>query len=281
MVIDFHTHPFMIQELNEEYPALEKSIRDVYGLLFPPQPLVVFLKEMDEAGVDSCVLHPIDCTFAHGCKIVTNEAVAALCAKNSRFFGFASVDPHSASAVKDIVSAVEGLGLKGLKLDPALQQFDVNSAEHAYPLYQKCGELGIPILMHSGLNWAPKAMTKDGFPLDLEPAIISFPETKFVIAHLGWPWVNEASTLAMKYSNVYLDTSVVYSGTPAECMHHVIFNTMGKEIFERNLFDKVLYGSNYPRTDMRRSMRGIEQLEFSDYLTDHLFHLNARHLLGF
>lgn len=279
MIIDFHTHPFMIQELINDDPNLERAVKDVFGLLFPAQPLEIFIKEMDAAGVDRSVLLPIDCTSAFGCKIVSNKAVSQLCKNNPRFIGFASVDPHLESAVEELETAVNNYGLKGLKLDPSLQKFDMNSENYAYPIYQTCSELGIPIVVHCGLNWAPNALTHNAYPLNLEPAIIAFPQTNFVIAHLGWPWVNEASILAMKYPNVYMDTSVVYSGTPAECLSHVVNNIMGKEIFERNLSSKIIYGSNYPRADMRRTMRGIKNLGFSDYLNTQLFEKNATNLL--
>jgi len=279
MKIDFHTHPFMIQELFKEDSQLEHAVKDIYGLLFPAQPLSIFLSEMDAAGIDRCVLLPIDCTTAHRCKIVSNEAISKLCEKNPRLIGFASVDPRSKTAVKDLSFAIDGLGLKGLKLDPALQQFDMNSESFAYPVYQKAADLRIPVVIHCGLNWAPQAMTKHGYPLDLEPAILANPNTNFVITHLGWPWVHEACTLAMKYSNAYLDTSVVYSGTPTECLNHVVNGMMGKDLFERNLVNKVVYGSNYPRADMRRTIRGINKLGFSDYFCEHLFWRNAQHLL--
>jgi uncharacterized protein len=280
MIIDFHTHPFMIQELFKDDSQLEHAVKDIFGLLFPAQPLSIFLKEMDAAGIDRSVLLPIDCTSAHGCKIVSNEAISSLCSSNPRLIGFASVDPNTSSAVKDLRFAVEELGLKGLKLDPALQQFDMSSEKVAYPVYREAGNLKIPVLIHCGLNWSPPALISDGNPLDLEPAIIANPDTNFVIAHLAWPWVNEASALAMKYSNVYLDTSVVYSGTPSECLDHVVNGMMGKGLFERNLINKVVYGSNYPRADMRRTIRGIKALGFSKYFSEYLFYKNANSLLG-
>ena len=39
MIIDFHTHPVMIQELMEKDPALVRAVNEVFGLGFPPQPL--------------------------------------------------------------------------------------------------------------------------------------------------------------------------------------------------------------------------------------------------
>lgn len=280
MKIDFHTHPFMIQELFVNNSQLEHAVKEIFGLLFPAQPLSIFFKEMDAAGIDRSVLLPIDCTTAHGCKIVSNQAISDLCNNNPRLIGFASVDPNSKNAVEDLRFAIKELGLKGLKLDPALQQFDMSSENIAYPVYRESANLKIPVVIHCGLNWAPPALIKHGNPLDLEPAISANPDTKFVITHLGWPWVNGASALAMKYSNVYLDTSVVYSGTPTECLDHVVNGMMGKNLFERNLVNKVVYGSNYPRADMRRTIRGINALGFSEYFYEHLYYKNANNLLG-
>ena len=97
-MIDFHTHPVMIRELRQEDPQLERAVREVFQLHFPAQPLSLFLAEMDEAGVQQAVLLPLDCTTAHGCRIVTNEQVAELCGANPRFLGFASVDPSAKDA---------------------------------------------------------------------------------------------------------------------------------------------------------------------------------------
>lgn len=280
MTIDFHTHPLMIQEILPREPDLEKNIRDVFGLYFPAQPLEVFIKEMDAAEITQCVLLPIDCTSAHGCKLPSNETIAWLVEQNSRLIGFASVDPHSPKAPQDLEQAVLKLGLKGLKLDPSLQQFSLNSKELAYPVYEACSALNIPVVIHCGLNWSPLAMTSDAHPMDMEKPAHDFPKVNFIITHLGWPWVNEAASLAMKYNNVFLDTSVVYSGTPTECINQVIRTTLGKRLFERNLIDKTLFGSNYPRVDMRRTMRGILSLKFSEACQTRLLDKNAKRLLG-
>lgn len=280
MIIDFDTHPFMIQEIFTGDGQLERAVKEIFGLHFPAQPLSIILKEMDAAGVDKTVVLPTDCTTSHGVKLGTNMAIADLITDNPRLIGFASVDPRSKKPVKDLRHAILELNLRGLNLDPALQGFEMSSIDYAYPLYAECAELDIPVMVQCGLNWAPKALLRDGNPLDLEPAIAQHPNTNFVISHLGWPWVNEATSLAMKYSNVFLDTSVVYSGTPTECLDHVINNILGKHLFERNLVEQVVYGSGYPRADMRRTMKGIKSLGFNEDFSDNLFYKTAHKLLG-
>ena len=134
---------------------------------------------------------------------------------SDRFVGFASVDPHRKSAAKDLEQAVKKLKLRGLKLSPPTQEFLPNDRK-AYPIYEAAQALKIPILFHAGMSWEPKAKCSFGQPLLLEEVAFDFPEMNLVIAHLGWPWVLESVMLALKYPNVYLDTSCLYFDNPQE-----------------------------------------------------------------
>jgi predicted TIM-barrel fold metal-dependent hydrolase len=279
-MIDFHTHPVMIRELRQQDPQLERAVREVFQLHFPAQPLQVFLAEMEEAGVEQAVLLPVDCTTAHGCRIVTNEQVAELCAANPRFLGFASVDPSTPDAPRQLERAVRELGLRGLKLDPALQRFHPDDRKIAWPVYQACAELGVPLLMHCGLSWSLAGQSKYARPLALEEVAQEFPDLRIVIAHFGWPWVDEALLLALKYRNVYLDTAILYSGTPRDALARVLGRQVGVEVLEASLPRQVLFGSDYPRADIRRSVRGLEALGLSPGLKEAIGRGNAAELLG-
>ncbi|GAK58054.1 hypothetical protein U27_05027 [Candidatus Vecturithrix granuli] len=279
-MIDFHTHPVMIKELINADELLGSHVRNVFGLYFPPQPLDIFLHELDEAGVEKAVLLPIDCTTAHNCRIVSNEQVSELMNKHARFIGFASVDPACHGAPRMLERAVKQLGLKGLKLDPALQQFYPNNKEITYPVYQACAELHIPVMIHCGMSWAMRGLEKYAHPLQLEEIAIDFPDLSIIIPHFGWPWIHETLMIAMKYKNIYIDTSVIYSGTPKEVLHHVLAEQIGIHVLERSLPEQILFGSNYPRADIRRTVRGIRALGMSPALQDHVLHKNASKLLG-
>jgi predicted TIM-barrel fold metal-dependent hydrolase len=92
--------------------------------------------------------------------------------------------------------------------------------------------------------------------------------------------VEEALLLALKYRNVYLDTSIVYSGTPRDALQHVLAEQVGVEVLERSLPHQVLFGSNYPRADIRRSARGLAALPLSPGLREAIARGNAAELLG-
>lgn len=59
---------------------------------------------------------------------------------------------------------------------------------------------GLPIQNHTGLG-----KLGGSNPLNLIPMIESHPETKFVLFHGGFPWMDEIAALSHNYGNVYAD----------------------------------------------------------------------------
>lgn len=279
-MIDFHTYPAQIRELIDTDPDLPSAIADVFGLYIGAQPLATYVGHLDEAGIDEAVALPLDCTAAHGTTVFSNQQIAWLMERCDRVIGFASVDPNSPRAAEQLVRDVGEYGLQGLALDPALQCFDLADHDAAYPVYQAASELGIPIFVQCGINWAPKGLSSLGRPLLLESVIHDFPNLRLVIPQLGWPWVDDALMLAIKHRNVHLDTSVLFSGTPTESLRQVVEARLGRETIDRSLPRQVVFGSSYPRVDPKRAAWAVSELEFRPRLTRMIFHDNAADLLG-
>jgi len=278
-MIDFHTHPVLIREFVEKYPHYERSARHVFNIGNNFQPFETFLLQMDVAGIDRAVLLPIDCRRARRDAVSSNEQVAELCRMNSRFIGFASVDPSRKGAVRELERAVKQAGLKGLKLDPSLQDFDV-TGKPAMAVYETAEALGIPLLIHSGMSWAPETPLEKGQPLLLEPAIRRWTKLNFVLAHFGWPWVWEATALALKYPNVYLDTSCLYYDSPKEFFQTVFSKQIPTTVIERSLRNKVVFGSNYPRVEIKNMVHALKSLNLTEGCLHKIFCENAERLLG-
>lgn len=85
--------------------------------------------------------------------------------------------------------------------------------------------------------------------------------------------------LAIKYPNVYLDTAILYSGTPENAIQRVIGQQVGLEVVERSLANKILFGTNYPRVDIRRSVRGLNALDLAPRTKNAILDGNARKIL--
>lgn len=278
-MIDFHTHPVLIQELAKKYPDYERSSREVFQIGNNFQPLETFFLQMDVAGIDRAVLLPIDCRRARKLGVSSNEQVAELCAGSERFIGFASVDPKSKTAAKDLQHAVDGLGLRGLKLDPSLQDFNPHDAG-SFAVYEAAGALNIPVLVHTGMSWAPETPLERCHPLLWEQPARKFPKLSFILAHFGWPWVWDAIALALKYPNVYLDTSCLYYDSPKEFFQFVFSKQVPTTLIERSLRNKIVFGSNYPRVEIKNMVHAVKSLSLTEGCLHKIFVENAERLLA-
>jgi predicted TIM-barrel fold metal-dependent hydrolase len=257
-----------------------RVVREVFDLQNRPQPLETFFHQMDVSGVDRSVLLPIDCTTSRGAKIYSNEQIAELVELGEgRFIGFASVDPHCETAVKDLERAVKDLRLVGLKLAPGIQEFRPDE-EKLMPLYQGASDLGIPIMVHTGLSWEPGSRLEPCRPLLLEKVAASLPELKICLAHFGWPWVTETAALLMKYPNLYADTSCLYADTPMEFIRQTFSSQIPTTWIERTMRNQVMFGSNYPRIETVKMVGAVRSLGFSERATELIFEENARRFIG-
>lgn len=279
LAIDFHTHPLLVREMIARHPELAEAARKTFYIGNNFQPLETFHLELDAAGLNKAVVVAVDATTALGKSVYTNEQIAELCGLSGRLIGFASVDPHQADAPAKLEAAIKQLKLRGLKLDPAMQQFRPND-RLAYPVYEKAQELGIPVLFHAGMSWAPGSRLEYGQPLLFEAVAADFPKLNIVLAHLAWPWVTEAVALALKYPNVHLDTSALYFDNPRDFLRHAMSHVIPLSVYECSLRYQILFGSNYPRVEIKNMANAVRALGFSPDFQKMIFGGNAVRLLG-
>lgn len=122
-----------------------------------------------------------------------NEHVASLMeASPDRLFAFAVVNPLHESAVDDLDRAVSDLGVCGLKLFPAgWYPYD----DRAHRVYERAANLGVPILFHSGIfiDGRSGRFCRPAF----YEAIRDHQRLRVTLAHLGWPWCDEAIAVGL------------------------------------------------------------------------------------
>ena len=279
-MIDVHTHPVLVEETMEKDENMKRIVREVFDLQNRPQPLETFFLQMEVSGIDTSVLLPIDCTTSRDCKIYSNEQIAELVDDGEgKLIGFASVDPNLASSADDLEKAVKDLGLVGLKLAPGIQEFRPDEEKH-FQLYETASDLGIPIMMHSGLSWEPRSRLANSHPAHLEEVAFRLPKLRICIAHFGWPWVMDTVALLMKYRNLYADTSCLYADTPKEFISFTFGQQVPTTWIERTLRNQVMFGSNYPRIETVKMVEAVKSLGFSKGATRLIFEDNARRFIG-
>jgi hypothetical protein len=90
----------------------------------------------------------------------------------------------------------------------------------------------------------------------------------------------EAVALALKYPNVYLDTAALYFDNPHDFLAFVMTRQVPLTVFERSLRRQLLFGSNYPRVEIKNMARAVRSLGFSEECLDLIFRQNASRVLG-
>jgi predicted TIM-barrel fold metal-dependent hydrolase len=261
MVIDIHTHPVFFREISKDDDRV-KSRRDNFYLYKQHLwPLELFEKQLNAAGIDKAVILAEDSGSAQGDSIVSNEEVVELIKlMPERLIGFGSIDPLSSDIDSKLDLVFEKYKLKGLKFNLSALNIYPDD-ERLAPIYSYCEKNGKPILFHSGMTWLPNAPAKYSQPLCFEEVALKCPSLRFCLAHFGWPWVNEAAMLALKYPNVYVDTALLYFDSPKEFFNNIFTYKIGRKWVDRSLSDKVLFGSNYPRIEQTRMREAVESID--------------------
>jgi len=279
-MIDIHTHPLLVEEMVARHPELERAAREIFFIGNRLQPLETFLLELDVSGLQRAVLLPVETTRTRGLPIYTNEQIAELVTMApDRLVGFASVDPLDPQAPDQLERAVADLGLRGLKLSPPLQEFYPDD-QAAYPLYERAQAMNIPILVHTGMSWAPGARLDRGRPMRLEPVLADFPDLRLVAAHFAWPWSLEVAALALKYPNLFIDTAALYFDNPDDFIADLFVHRVSLTLIEHSLRHQVIFGSDYPRVEIKNMARAVRRVGLSDRTLRMIFQDNARRLLG-
>lgn len=280
MAIDIHVHAVLVKELTDNRPELLRDARELFDLRTSPQPLSTLLGEMDECNIEKSVLLPINCEKSLGSKMPSNSEIADLVSRDAkRLIGFSSVDPNAGKgALSDLRESHDALGLKGLKLNPAMQAFDPTGPE-ALETYKEAEKLDMPILVHTGLTFSNRFSITCNQPSIYDDVARKHSKLKLCLAHFGWPWVWDAVAVTIRNPNVYLDTAGTFAGTPTETMRQII-SLLSTRVIENTLGDKLIFGSDYPRIEMNKMFNAISSLPLRRDVLDAILHDNALAFLG-
>lgn len=280
MIIDIHVHPVLFGEICGDGDRVNFRKKNFGLYKSSPVPMEQVMRVMDHARVDKAVILAEDYSAELGSPIVSNEEIRAIMdARPGRFIGFASVDPRCPDAEEKLGHAFDALGLQGLKLNLSHLHMYPDD-KRLQPLLAMCQAKNLPVMFHSGFSWEENSPSKYGRPILYEDVAIEYPDLRFCLAHLGWPWVDETCMLLLKYRNVYTDTSTVFMDSPANYYEQIFMKNMAPGWLQNNLMDKVMYGSNLPRFRQVRVKDGLEKLDIRPDVLEKILGGNAAVYLG-
>ena len=133
--------------------------------------------------------------------------------------------------------------------------------EPAHANYRRYYELAakhkLPVMFHTGDTYSPMAKLKFAHPLGVDEVAVDHPRTRFLICHIGNPWVTDAAEVIYKNMNVWADLSGLVVGDDtaftseegrdriADLMHEV-----RRIISYSERPNRFLYGTDWPLAPM-------------------------------
>lgn len=125
------------------------------------------------------------------------------------------------------------------------------------PYYELAERYQLPMIFHTGDTYSPCAKLRYAQPLLVDDVAVDHPKVKFVLAHLGNPWLIDAAEVIYKNVNVWADLSGLAVGDAASFAaeeRREILEETQQEL--RRAFryaerpNRFLYGSDWPLVPM-------------------------------
>ena len=275
-VIDFRFRPHTPEVVNGI--ASSKMFKDLCEAInfdkCVPEEFDAIIKGMDANNIVKAVITGRDCESTYASMANGNGSLLEFCEKcPEKFIGFWGMDPHKGmAAVRDLEQAVtRNDGIQGAAIDPYLAKIYPNDARY-YPIYAKCCELEIPVIMTTGTaSFVPGAVIDHVAPRYIDFVARDFPELKIIMSHGGYPWVDEAIIVTQRNKNVFIEMSE-YELWP----HAEAYTKAANEL----IADKMLFASAHPFIDYREQLEKYANLPFEKEVYEKVMYANAARILG-
>ena len=183
----------------------------------------------EKAGITNFLVHSVS-TTPHQVKSINEFISSQVHAHPDKLIGFGTLHPDSETMEAD-VEHLMGLGLKGVKLHPDFQRFDIDSPG-AYKIYEQiAGRL--PVLIHMGDD--RYAYSK---PERLARVMQDFPTLRVMASHLGgYRCWEEARECLRGNANIRFDTS---SSLP------MLDPAYARKLIEHYGVENCMFGTDFP-----------------------------------
>ncbi len=213
-------------------------------------PLELTLAEMERFGISRFLTN------------VTEKDLAkrALRDHPDKFWGIVNVDPNTGDQLKSV-------HVWGTALLPQVPLDD----KKMYPIYAKCVEVGLPIVVYAGVP-GPRLPMSAQLPMQLDEVCWFFPELKIVTRHGAEPWTELMVKLLLKWPNLYYSTSAF---APKHYNRDIIdfANTRGA--------DKIIYAGYWAAgLTLDRSFAELPNVPFRDHVWPKFLRENAEAVFG-
>ncbi len=281
MIIDFHTHTFPAKIAAHAISSIAMKAATHPYLDGTQESLRA---SMAEAGVDKSVLLSV-ATNPLKVSNMNDLQLAQLEKGDPAFIPFGCCHPLCPQW-KEELARLSAAGIPGIKLHPQYQGVAIDDPANLRIL-EKCGELGLIALIHSGREPAYPAL-HSSHPHQVRNAVKQVGPVKLVAAHMrALAECPEGAAVYADLPNIYVDTSFslrhltsgergYYTQENMAVLDGAAFVRLVRDLGA----DRVLFATDSPWQDQKQSVSGIRALPLTDEEKALIFYGNAQRLLN-
>ena len=160
-----------------------------------------------------------------------NKEAALVTANNEELMQWVVVNPLQPETFDQAAEMLQAPRCAGIKIHPEEHGYPI--VEHGRALFAFAAEHNAVMVTHSG--------EKNSMPADFVPFANDFPNTRLILAHLGFSWDGDHGRQvyaieSCRHGNIFTDTSSALSITP----------NLLEWAVEKITADKILYGTDTP-----------------------------------
>lgn len=258
-IIDIHTHIYP-DDIAQKATA---SVKAFYGGIGDPAmdgTEGLLLSRGQSAGIERYVILPVAIRPDRVRGI--NDYIQKKAQENDCYIPFGTVHAEM-DGLMDEVERLLALGVKGIKMHPDSQRFDIDDPR-LYPMYEAM--IGkIPVMLHMGdPNYDYSHPSKLRHVLDL------FPKLDVIAAHFGGYSMPETACELLKDTSCVMDiSSSVMFMKPGEPERYI--NLYGAE--------RIAFGSDYPMFDPAQEVENFLRMKLTDAQKEQIAHKTAERIL--
>ena len=285
MTVDIHTHTFpdkiaagAIKALSSEAHIIPHTDGTVSGIL----------DSMSRADIDVAVVVPVATAPSQVVKVndssIRNNEKYFYGSDNRRVLSFGCIHPEYEDYRTELRRLSEH-GIKGIKLHPVYQKCNIDDVKFLR-IIDCAAENGLTVITHSGIDI--------GFPrvVHCSPKMCrnvwdKIGGFKFILAHMGG-WTNwDEVPEFLADTGVYLDTS--FSSEYLEPLDDGYWDDKDTKMMDLDQYmtiirafgaERILFGSDSPWIDQKKSRQFIEKLPLSEEELKLILGGNAERLLS-
>ena len=205
------------------------------------------LADGKSAGITRYLVHSV-ATTAHQVRSI-NEFIKREVEAHPEFIGFITLhqDLTEEEMVQEVNLAIAN-GMKGIKLHPDFQKFNIDD-EEVEKIYRAASDK-LPILFHIGDDRYDYSK-----PYRLVKIAKKYPEVKFIAAHFGGYRCWDDASLYCGLDNVYFDT----------CSSLAFISTSkAREIIDMLGADRFFFGTDFPMWDAKGELERFNAIPMTD-----------------